>query len=232
MYKIIHNGKVIDVVKELRYVRYLSQFKKMIPTTSVSAEAICGSDNRTFYALQGVKIPAEKKHWKVVSFIEIPETEYTELLTQLNKNVTVYASKKELNSVREIKISKLSKQCNEMITAGINVLLNDGFYHNFRLTIEDQINLADIQREIDAGATQICYHATNDVCKLYTVEEMLQIIQCANKHKRHHTTYFNLLKHCINNMNNINEIEDIEYGVNLYSLDVSEDIKSQIRGKL
>ena len=229
MYKIIYDNRIIDVVKELRYVRYIPEFKKMIPTNIVSAQAICGSNNKTFYALQGVKIPAEKKHWKVVSFIQIQEEEYNQLLQQLNKNVLLYANKKELNLVRLTKIQELSNACNSAIVNGVSVLMDDGYYYQFRLTVEDQLNLVDLQQDINNGCSRVLYHATNNVCKLYTINEMQRVITTAQKHKKYHTTYFNLLKHCINNMYNIEDIEKIQYGDNIDNFNISDDLKKLLK---
>ena len=232
MYKIIHNNIIVDVVKELRYVKYIPEFKKVIPTSRATAHAICGSDNKTYYALQGVEIPAEKSHWKVVSFISINEEEYDFLVRELCKDYTIYANKKELNLVRSAKISEMSSECQQQIIDGVSVLMNDGHYYKFRLTLEDQLYLLGIERDIDNGTKSILYHSTDVVCKLYTREEMLHLINVAHKHKNYHTTYFNLLKYCINNMSNTTAIEKIVYGVDLSTLDVSDDIKSIVGEKL
>ena len=85
MYKIIYNNLVIDVVKKLRYVKYIPEFKKVLPVSAIDAHGICGSDNKTFYALFNVKIPEEKSYWKKVTFIKIDEAEYLDLQDKLHK---------------------------------------------------------------------------------------------------------------------------------------------------
>ena len=110
--------------------------------------------------------------------------------------------------------------------------MNDGTYQTFRLTIEDQLNLLGIEREILNGEQSFLYHSTNNVCEFYSQEEMLRLINESYKHKTYHTTYFNLLKYCINNMSNIDAISQIEYGIDLFSLDIPEEIKVMIGEKL
>ena len=232
MYKIIHNNIIVDVVKELRYVKYLPEFKKIVPTSRASAHAICGTNPKVYYALQGVNLPAEKSHWKVATFIKIDEKEYLFLKEELCKDYTIYANKKELNLVKSSKILMMSSECQQKIVDGVSVLMDDGIYHKFRLTLEDQLNLLGVEREILNGATSVLYHSTNDVCRLYSKKEMLHLINVAYKHKNYHTTYFNLLKYCINNMSDTSAISNIEYGVDLMSLDIPEEVKNIVRERL
>jgi hypothetical protein len=232
MYKIIHNNIIVDVVKELRYVKYIPEFKKIIPTSRATAQAICGSKNKIYYALQGVEIPAEKSHWKVVTFIKIGEKEYNCLKEELCKNYTIYANKKELNLVRTNKISEMSSICKQKIIDGVSVLMDDGHYYKFRLTVEDQLNLLEIERDIINGQENILYHSTDNVCRFYTKDEMMRLILVSQQHKNFHTTYFNLLKYCINNMDNVSAIDSIEYGVDLLSMSIPDKVKSIIRERL
>ena len=232
MYKIIHNNIIIDVVEELRYVRYIPQFNKIVPTNALTAQGICGSKNGVYYALQGINIPAEKKHWKQVSIFEISETEFNDLRSRLNKNYTLYANNVILDSTRKDKIAELSIECNKIITEGISVRLEDNFYYNFRLTIEDQINILELEKEVRDGATSVIYHSTNNVCREYTANEIKLISNAASNHKKYHTTYFNLLKYCINNMYNTDEINNIKYGDKLTELDVNDEIKKLVKEKI
>ena len=232
MYKIIHNNIIIDVVKNLRYVRYIPELKRLIPCGATTAQGICGSLSGTYYALQGVNLPVEKNHWKKVSYFKIDEKEYNDLKSRLGKDYILYANNVLLDVARKEKISKLSIECNDLITKGVSVLLNDGIYYNFRLTLEDQINILELEKEVKEGASEVFYHSTNNVCRTFTAEELLRLSNKASKFKKYHTTYFNLLKYCINNIYNIKEINNIEYGVDLLTLDISDGIKEEVKEKL
>ena len=115
------------------------------------------------------------------------------------------------------------------IVAGTYILLSDNLYHHFKLTLEDQLNLSSIETDLKFGAKYAIYHSTDSVCEIYSSADMMKIIQGTNKHKRYHTTYFNLLKYCINNMTNIDEISAIEYGVELSSLNIPTNIKARVQ---
>ena len=58
MYKIIYNDNVIDVVKDLKYLRYLEKSNHYVTTDSSSANCIQGS-NDVVYWLQGTKFHLE-----------------------------------------------------------------------------------------------------------------------------------------------------------------------------
>lgn len=53
MYKLVCNGMVIDVLKEICYVRYLPKQERMVITDRQSANGVMGSDKDTVYHLTG-----------------------------------------------------------------------------------------------------------------------------------------------------------------------------------
>lgn len=228
MYKLIVNNIVVDVVKKLRYVRYIPELNKVVITTAPSAHGVCGSDNKTFYALPQVAVPQEKSYWKVATAVKICETEYNELRAALKTN-NVIVPDYLFDIERTRKISELSKACNNKITSGFSCLLSDGKLHHFKLTIEDQLNMFDIQKELDAGAEQIIFHATNELCKAYSREDIQIILTSAKEHKLHETTYFNILKNCIYNMYDIETIKAIQYGDSIKDLPVSITIDTAVK---
>ena len=227
MYKLIVDNIVVDVVNKLRYVRDIPELNKIVITTAASAHGICGSDNKTFYALPQVTVPQEKSYWKVATAVKICEKEYEELKSALKRHAVIvpdYILKLE----REKKICELSESCNHTIISGFNCVLSDGKIHHFKLTIEDQLNMFDIQRELDAGAEKIVFHATNEICQGYSREDIQIILTAAATHKRHQTTYFNILKNCIYNIYDIETIKAIKYGDNIKDLPVSITIDTTV----
>lgn len=211
MYKLIVDNIVVDVVKKLRYVRYIPELNKIVVTSAASAHAVCGSDNKTFYAIPEVTLPHKKSHWKTATIIEIGNAEYLELKKALKQGGKV-TSNSLLNIERAKKISQMSDCCNSAIISGVCCVLSDGKEHHFKLTVEDQLNMIDLQRELDSGAEQIVFHATDETCKAYSREDIQKILQAAALHKKQQTTYFNLLKGYIKEVTDLEILKSITYG--------------------
>lgn len=228
MYKVIYNSTIIDVIEKPRWVKFLYNINKVTPTDRTSANGILSSDNNTIYILQGNICP-EGKSFKTVSLKQIDQSTYYELKNKLHKNENICADTHILTTVRNEKIKSLNEVCNKTITNGVNVLLSDGMYHHFKLTIEDQINLANIQHTMLTTNSNIIYHETGKVCQIYSREDMSKILRDVNNFKNHHTTYFNLLKYCINNMTDVDNINNIKYGDDLLSLNIPSKVRSIVK---
>ena len=78
-YKIMKNGKVIDVLDELRYLKYHPKFKRMFNANGVEdAQAILSSDEKYIWHLDFLKeIPA--KGYDTVDIVPIDVYEYNNL---------------------------------------------------------------------------------------------------------------------------------------------------------
>ena len=120
----------------------------------------------------------------------------------------------EENSIEEEKNKKIIEMCaicQTTITSGID-------YNNehYRLNTTDQINLTSLYSLAQLGQS-VPYHADGKVCRIYTSEEMTRLVQTATKWVIYHTTYYNLLKHQIQDMTDIEEVKKVEYGTELSS---------------
>lgn len=225
MYKVIYNDFIIDVIKDIRYLRYIGKTGKVTVSDPSSCNAIYSSDKNTIYMLQGKKIPEACPH-KVVKLQQITESEYKRLSEQLRTDEKLYANLSDLNKVRSEKIAELSKQCNETIVSGVSVLMSDGLYHHFKLTLEDQLNISMLEKQVNSGCRTVLYHETNKLSKIYSAEDIAKLFVESDKHKQYHTTYFNILKHFINCCYDVHKIKNIEYGVDLSSVGVSKELIS------
>lgn len=225
MYKVIYNDFIVDAIKDIKYLRYIGRTGKVTVSDPSSCNAIYSSDRKTIYMLQGKKIPEACPH-KIVKLQKITESEYERLSKQLKANEKLYANLSDLNKVRNEKIAELSKQCNNTIINGVNVLMSDGLYHHFKLTLEDQLNISMLEKQVNSGYTTVLYHETNKLSKIYSAEDIAKLFVESDKHKQYHTTYFNILKHFINCCYDVYKIRNIEYGVDLSSIGVSKELIS------
>lgn len=114
-----------------------------------------------------------------------------------------------LEQEKNKKIVEMTACCRSTITNGIDY--NDEHY---RLNTTDQINLTSLGALAQQGKS-VPYHADGKICRIYTAEEMMGLVQSATQFIIYNTTYFNLLKHTINNMTNIETVKSVVYGMEL-----------------
>lgn len=210
MIKLIKDNKVIDVVENPIY--FLYREKSGFVTIVDKSTANCvESSTQDLYALQGVT-PLATLPYPYVQVKEITQAEYEELKQLLSNNQEVTGDDLALQECRAEKINELDQLCSAVIDAGISLRLSDHKVYTFQLTVEDQLNLTSLQRKIDAGAELLVYHEKGATCRLFVKEDIQLVIDEAAKFIEYNTTYFNLMRHCINNMYNMDEINDIHYG--------------------
>lgn len=149
--------------------------------------------------------------------------------------------KMDIDIFKKMKNEYLSNICNDMIIGGVDVEI-DGNIEHFSYKDEDQINIKELFDISNITQVPMYYHSDGNSCKLYTVEQIAQIYINNATNKFHHTTYINQLKRYVNELENIEEIESVEYGDDLtgeyldtYNLAMNQFklmIESMIGGKL
>lgn len=211
MYKVIYNNIVIDVLKKPKYVRYLSNSQRSIITDYSNSHGVLSSDRKIIYGLDGKETP-KGKNWKIVKLQKISDYEYNSLKKSLQLGERIISNDNEILNARADKISELSNDCNKRITNGIDVLLSDGKYHYFGLTLEDQVNLMLLDVEISNGKNEILYHESGQEVRYFSVQDIKTIINAAKIHKNYHTLYFNMMRESINKMDDTYQISNIKYG--------------------
>lgn len=212
MYKIIHNGKVVDVVKLPRFFKLLSSGHVAL-TDKSSSQGIVGSDDKTLYAFA----PIAQRKLDIVTIKEITLEEFNKLQSLLNSNQEISADESVLAKAKQQMIARISGICKKKITSGFSLTLSDGEIYSFKLTTEDQLNLMSIEGQLNAGAETILYHATNQPCKFFSREDMFKIISTFKRYTLYHTTYFNIAKQYINTLTSTEKVNMFTYGT-----DVSE----------
>lgn len=85
MYKIIENNQIIDVVKDIKFIKYLPRSKRMISVDERQANGCLSSDENEVYHIFGrPNVFTEPK--RTVRYVAINEEEYNTLTTQMKEN--------------------------------------------------------------------------------------------------------------------------------------------------
>lgn len=120
-------------------------------------------------------------------------------------------------------IAAMSDACNQAIVSGVDVTLSDGGTYHFGLSIEDQINMMNLQSMVLSGAESVPYHADGAGCRYYSADDFNKIAEAATAWKLYHESYFNSLREYIKSLNTNEELGDVEYGMEIpeeYQTDV------------
>ena len=128
-----------------------------------------------------------------------------------NDNI-VERSEEEINGDAFLNIiiqkkSELSAECEKAIVAGIDV--GDAHYS---LTIEDQANILALTPLAQAG-NSVFYHQDGEMCREYSSDEFLAVVNAATVFKTLQTTYCNLLMRQVEAMTDAEEVRAVKYGV-------------------
>jgi hypothetical protein len=217
MYKVIHDNKIIDVVKHPKFIKFLASGHIAI-ADRVTADGLVGSDSETLYCFA----PIKGRNLTKVAIVEITETEFNRLSGLLNSGKVISADESTLVKAKREKLEILSSICKNKIVGGFSVKLSDGV-QSFKLTTEDQLNLMQIENQLSYGEAYFVYHATNQPCKLYNREDMTKVISAFRKHVLYHTTYYNAVKQYINSLTDIEKVNMFSYGD-----DVSDSIEDVV----
>lgn len=128
--------------------------------------------------------------------------------------VEILGSDTALDTIRTAKLLEISKACNAVIVAGIDVQIGERTDH-FNLALEDQSNINNLFRVVELGGTEFPYQADDGTCTVYSAQEIAQIYIAAQGHITSQTAYHNALKAYVNSLETSEEITAIQYGMTL-----------------
>ena len=123
--------------------------------------------------------------------------------------MNIQSEENELQQLKARKINEICAMCQTTITNGI-----DYSGEHYRLNTTDQINLTSLYTLAQKGQS-VPYHADGKVCRIFSAEEMIGLVEKSMQWTIYHTTYFNLLKHQIIDMETKEEVENVVYGMKL-----------------
>lgn len=221
-WKVIKDGKIIDVLEYLIFVKSHPYGGTVRVSSQAGAAGVVSSDGNTIYHVDGWINFNET--YMTVDIQEISKEEYLALKEALETEKEIDDTPVEepeitddetFEYIKEMKIAQMSKVCNETITAGFEVELSDGELHHFDLTTEDQINFVSLKDMVDKGADAAPYHASDELCVFFSAEDIYKIVQVGGDFKTYHVTYFNSLKDYIKSMTTLEELKNVEYGMEI-----------------
>ena len=128
--------------------------------------------------------------------------------------VEILGSDNALETVRAAKLLEISKACNAVIVAGVDVPIGDRLDH-FNLKLEDQSNINNLFRVVELGGTEFPCQADDGTCTVYSATEIAQIYVAAQTLITGQTAYHNALKSYVNAMTDAEEITAVQYGMDL-----------------
>lgn len=85
MYKILENNQIIDVMKTIKFVKYLPRSKRIITVDEKQANGCVSSNGDEIYHLLGTPYNFAEPH-KTVRYEKINEEEYNRLTNQIKEN--------------------------------------------------------------------------------------------------------------------------------------------------
>lgn len=113
------------------------------------------------------------------------------------------------------KLTELSLACNQAINNGTDVQLYGGLTKHFTYSLEDQSNISNMFNAVAMGASQFPYHSGGEACEVYSAQDIVAIYATLSAFTTAQTTYHNMLKQYVTNLENVPEINAVKYGQEL-----------------
>lgn len=238
-YKLINNQNIIGVISQTDFRKYQSKHNLILISDIENAQYV--EYKGIFYHDDWMKPVNEGFVYTQVAAVSIDEEEYNALIEAFETDDEIPVEEPDvepvieptedpditLEFVKEMKLKAVNAACEAAIIAGVDVLLSDGETHHFSMQIEDQINLMTVSSMASSGVNQIPYHADGELCKYYTAQDILAIINKATAAKSFHTTYVNSLRAYINSLETISDISAVQYGMTI-PVEYQSDILKQM----
>ena len=216
-YKIVYEHIVIDIICNPHWVIWANKSGRFVLTDETSANGIVSSDGSEVFHLSGTKdFLNYQDDYKSVAVVEISEAEYLSLKAQITENaISESGDTLSIEQLIANKVEEMSQTCEDIITAGFDIVLSDGIKHHFSLQLPDQLKITKLNDRAVAGEAFLPYHADNEPCKIFTAQDIMAINTTMEHIVEYQVTYFNSLKMYIRGMTDKNDIINVKYGVEI-----------------
>lgn len=212
--KIIYNNLIIDILENPVFVRFIKSTNSFVITDIISADGVMSRDRSEVYLLHTIE-SAEYQNCKVVTYVEIQENEYLNMLVNIKQPITGDGNVIDIDELQQIMIDKANSICHQIILDGFDIVLSDGINYHFSLEITDQLKISKLNDRAMSGVQVLPWHCDNGLCKFYNAEDIMAINAKMEYLIEYHTTYFNSLKNYIKNIRDKDVLVNIEYGVEI-----------------
>lgn len=135
-----------------------------------------------------------------------------------------------LEELQEQKIAEMNMMQQDIIQAGVHVMLTDGTEEQFTLSNQDQTSLMALQSQVAAGVDSIPWHTSDQSqhCKYYSNADMALIVTAAMQYVTYHVTYFRDLRIYIRSLDNKDEVNAVFYGMDIPEEYQGEPLKDML----
>ena len=134
----------------------------------------------------------------------------------------------DLEGLRTQKIEELTTAMNNAIDTGVDVETSTGTEH-FPLTNSDQTDIKTLYDTVkdDTSIAGLPYHSGDNLCRIYSREEITAIYFASLNYKTYHITYGNHICMWAKRATTVEELKSITYGCTLPD-DLNEHFKEII----
>ena len=109
MYKIIENNQIIDVVEDIKFVKFLPKSKRAITVGEKEANGVLSSNNSTIYHIYGTPNTFDEEK-KEITYQEIDLEEFERLTQQMKVNQSLEKRLADLEKLVEDLRAQLNKK--------------------------------------------------------------------------------------------------------------------------
>lgn len=145
----------------------------------------------------------------------------------LDENKVTEQSQVILQSLKDEKNKELNNLCTKQIYSGIDIETSVGTEH-FSLTDVDQLNIKALYDKAMNGDASLLYHSDGNLCRLFTSDEIITLMNAALYHVTYYTTLCNHLHVQVNNMRSEARINEVQFDVSSLSDSYKESFNTII----
>lgn len=143
-------------------------------------------------------------------------------ITRVEKNeatwdawkATLLPQPSELEQAKQNKILSLCESNDKAINEGTAVVLSTG-EENFTYALDDQTNIKEMFDGVKLGLEQYSYHENNGQCRMFSAQDIITLYFTLFTYKTRLLTYYNQLKHYVESLETVEEVNQVEYGQEL-----------------
>ena len=219
-YKIMKGSEYIGVSSSFDLRRYQLKHKRIMACNEDLAEYICFG-NLLYHDTWMAKIQTDAVVYENAEVSVISKERYEALYNAKNVEDIIPEEPDtieeepeqdpDIEYIRDMKIMEMSKACHDTIVNGFDL---DGKHYS--LTIEDQMEIQNLMFMASSHPyNHFSYHADGEQYGSYSAEKIGELYDKMIEVRDKHRMYFNKLKHYIMSLDDMNEISNVKYGMEI-----------------